>query len=47
MLLDIIVIVPRVKYFKKYSTFFADTNAGGIGVAHNGNLTNSISLRKN
>ena len=27
--------------------FFADTNAGGIGVAHNGNLTNSISLSKN
>tara|TARA_B100000963_G_scaffold144442_1_gene125810 strand:- start:76 stop:1557 length:1482 start_codon:yes stop_codon:yes gene_type:complete len=26
--------------------FFADTNAGGIGIAHNGNLTNSISLRK-
>ena len=26
--------------------FFADTNAGGIGVAHNGNLTNSISLRR-
>jgi amidophosphoribosyltransferase len=26
--------------------FFADTNAGGIGVAHNGNLTNSIALRK-
>jgi amidophosphoribosyltransferase len=25
--------------------FFADTNAGGIGVAHNGNLTNSIFLR--
>ena len=25
--------------------FFADTNAGGIGVSHNGNLTNSISLR--
>ena len=25
--------------------FFADTNTGGIGVAHNGNLTNSISLR--
>ena len=25
--------------------FFADTNAGGIGVAHNGNLTNSLSLR--
>jgi len=25
--------------------FFADTNAGGIGVAHNGNLTNAISLR--
>ena len=27
--------------------FFADTNAGGIGVAHNGNLTNSITLRRN
>ncbi len=26
--------------------FFADTNAGGIGIAHNGNLTNSITLRK-
>ena len=26
--------------------FFADTNAGGIGVAHNGNLTNSVTLRK-
>ena len=26
--------------------FFADTHAGGIGVAHNGNLTNSILLRK-
>ena len=25
--------------------FFADTNAGGIGVAHNGNLTNSVLLR--
>ena len=25
--------------------FFADTNAGGIGVAHNGHLTNSIYLR--
>ena len=25
--------------------FFADTNAGGIGVSHNGNLTNSITLR--
>ena len=25
--------------------FFADTNAGGVGVAHNGNLTNSIYLR--
>jgi len=25
--------------------FFADTNAGGLGVAHNGNLTNSITLR--
>ena len=26
--------------------FFADTKAGGIGVAHNGNLTNAITLRK-
>ena len=26
--------------------FFADTNTGGIGVAHNGNLTNAITLRK-
>ena len=26
--------------------FFADTNAGGIGVSHNGNLTNAITLRK-
>jgi len=25
--------------------FFADTNAGGISVAHNGNLTNAITLR--
>ncbi len=25
--------------------FFADTNAGGIGVSHNGNLTNAIKLR--
>ena len=25
--------------------FFADTNAGGIGVSHNGNLTNAINLR--
>jgi len=25
--------------------FFADTNAGGIGIAHNGNLTNAITLR--
>jgi amidophosphoribosyltransferase len=25
--------------------FFADTNAGGIGVAHNGNLTNSVTIR--
>ena len=25
--------------------FFADTGAGGIGVAHNGNLTNAITLR--
>ena len=27
--------------------FFADTNAGGIGVSHNGNLTNAITLRNN
>ena len=26
--------------------FFADTNTGGIGVSHNGNLTNAITLRK-
>ena len=26
--------------------FYADTNAGGIGVAHNGNLTNAITLRR-
>jgi len=26
--------------------FFADTNTGGIVVAHNGNLTNAITLRK-
>ena len=25
--------------------FFADTNAGGIGVSHNGNLTNAITIR--
>jgi len=24
--------------------FFADTNAGGIAIAHNGNLTNAITL---
>ena len=26
--------------------FFADTNTGGIGVSHNGNLTNAITLRQ-
>ena len=26
--------------------FFADTSAGGIGVAHNGNLTNALTIRK-
>ena len=26
--------------------FFADTNAGGIGIAHNGNLTNALTIRK-
>ena len=25
--------------------FFADTNAGGISISHNGNLTNAIKLR--
>ena len=25
--------------------FFADTNAGGISISHNGNLTNEIKLR--
>ena len=25
--------------------FYADTNTGGIGLAHNGNLTNAITLR--
>ena len=25
--------------------FFADTNAGGVGISHNGNLTNAITLR--
>ena len=27
--------------------FFADTNTGGIGVSHNGNLSNAITLRSN
>ena len=26
--------------------FFADTHTGGIGISHNGNLTNAITLRK-
>ena len=26
--------------------FFADTHAGGIGVSHNGNLTNALTIRK-
>ncbi len=26
--------------------FYADTNTGGIGLSHNGNLTNAITLRK-
>jgi amidophosphoribosyltransferase len=26
--------------------FFADTHAGGIGVAHNGNLTNALTIRQ-
>ena len=45
MLLDTIVIAQLAELLAKYSAFFADTNAGGIGVSHNGNLTNSISLR--
>ena len=26
--------------------FFADTHAGGIGVSHNGNLTNALTIRR-
>ena len=31
---------------KKYSTFFADLHLGGLSLAHNGNLTNALSLRE-
>ena len=34
------------KILRNVQPFFADTNAGGIGVSHNGNLTNAITLRK-
>ena len=37
MLLDIIDIAQQVKTLRNIQPFFADTNAGGIGVAHNGN----------
>ena len=33
------------KVLRNVQPFFADTNAGGIGVSHNGNLTNAITLR--
>ena len=31
---------------KNVQPFFADLHEGGIGIAHNGNLSNAISLRK-
>ena len=34
------------KILRNVQPFFADTNAGGVGVSHNGNLTNAITLRK-
>ena len=34
------------KILRNVQPFFADTNAGGIGVSHNGNFTNAITLRK-
>ena len=43
--LDIIDIqLPET--FKKYSAFFADLHMGGLSIAHNGNLTNALSLRE-
>ncbi len=33
------------KTLRNIQPFFADTNAGGIAVSHNGNLTNAITLR--
>ena len=33
------------KILRNVQPFFADTNAGGIGVSHNGNFTNAITLR--
>ena len=40
--------VQQVKILlRNIQPFFADTNAGGIGVAHNGNLTNSVHLEIN
>ena len=34
------------KILRNVQPFFADTNAGGIGVSHNGNFTNALTLRK-
>ena len=31
---------------EKYTTFFADLHLGGLTLAHNGNLTNALSLRE-
>ena len=31
---------------EKYTTFFADLHMGGLSVAHNGNLTNALSLKR-
>ncbi len=33
--------------FRNIQPFFADLHGGGIAIAHNGNLTNALSLRKN
>ena len=42
----IIVTLLLEKLFKKYTAFFADLHMGGLSVAHNGNLTNALSLRE-
>ena len=31
---------------EKYSAFFADLHMGGLSIAHNGNLTNALTLRE-